>query len=189
MVEKSFQEEIQKIPVIDPERGSVTDLDVDINIFRKRLDFSETPQFAGGNSRRRGFKLALWTVASASVDLSITLGMTALFLLVGTMILQTTRGLIRYSEFMTLGSILFLTISISYFLLLRLFLGATYGEYSCSLRLGKPAERVKKSYILKVFFRICLISLSGFIMLPLLSILFKKDLAGKISGLSIYSLK
>lgn len=71
---------------------------------------------------------------------------------------------------------------------LRGFNGATIGEWTCSLRLGQPWQRLQSGYILKVLLRTTLIMATGIVTLPLLSLLFKRDLAGDISGLKIYSL-
>ena len=153
-------------------------------------DFTDTTDFNGGSQKRHGFKLALWTVTSALVDHSILLGMTCLFLLTGLLILQTTtKGILTHHQLFQMGLGVYSLLAFSYFVLLRLFIGATLGEYSCGIRLGKPSERMQKTYFFKIFVRIIAICLTGFIMLPLFSVLLRKDLAGKISGLSIYSLK
>ncbi len=174
-------------PEITPDRSS------SVNWPRNQMqkyDFSEGTDFNGGSQKRHGFKLALWTMTSALVDHSILLGMTCLFLLTGLIVLQSTSGgLLTQHQLLNMGLGVYLLLAVSYFVLLRLFIGATIGEYSCGIRVGKPSERMKQTYFLKIFIRILIISCTGFIMLPVLSILFRKDFAGRISGLSIYSLK
>jgi hypothetical protein len=155
-----------------------------------RMDFSEKNDFSGGSQKRSGLKLAFWTWAAAAVDHLIIMGLSCSFLLIGTLILQTSvKTLITYQELGLSLILLYLIISITYFVLLRVFLGATWGEYSCSLRLGQPTERAQNSYSTRIVLRTLLIGFSGVIILPLLSLIFKKDLAGQLSGVSIYSLK
>jgi hypothetical protein len=67
-----------------------------------------------------------------------------------------------------------------------MFLGSTPGESVFEEQLGTPAENQKWNYMLKVVWRSTLVLLTGFIILPILSFIFKTDLTGKISGLSIY---
>jgi hypothetical protein len=162
------------------------------NSFQKdyfnRLNFIENEidqnNFMGERGARKGFKLALWTWASAAVDHLIIMAVTCLFLIVTTLILKSS---LKNLGFSILG--IYSTISMIYFILFRVFLGASIGEYSCSLRLGKPTQRLKINYSLRVFIRTISIMVTGIITLPILSLIFKKDIAGKISGISIYSLK
>lgn len=75
-------------------------------------------------------------------------------------------------------------------MVVRTYLGATLGEWSCDLRLGKPSERMQKRYVLRNILRTSIVIASGIIFIPLISLLFRRDLAGKLSGgLYIYSLK
>lgn len=158
--------------------------------YLNRLDFIETTDFSGGSQTRRGYKLALWTWASAAVDHLIILAMTCLFLLASTVVLKSSLKFMLAARNLTLTSFfIYIVVCVTYFVMLRVFLGATIGEYSCGLRLGEPSERLKKTYILRILFRTALIIGTGILTLPLVSTLFKKDLAGQICGISIYSLK
>ncbi len=162
---------------------------IDHQLFR-RFDFIEGTQFMGGPQKRSRFKLALWTWSSMVVDHCLILAMTCLFLLTGSLILKTTLNtIIHAQDFIMSGMLLYILLSFGYFVISRAFIGATLGEYSCGLRLGAPNERLKKSYALKVFIRSFVTLATGVILLPLLSLVFRKDLSGKISGISIYSLK
>ncbi len=162
------------------------------NSFQKdylnRLDFTEkdTQQndFAGGPRSRKGLKLALWTWASAAVDHLIIVAVACVFLLIATIMLKSSLKNIGFSVIT-----IYVAISMIYFVLFRVFLGASIGEYSCSLRLGEPSQRLKMNYSFRIFIRTLSIMVTGIITLPLLSLIFKKDIAGTISGVSIYSLK
>jgi membrane protein required for beta-lactamase induction len=84
---------------------------------------------------------------------------------------------------------LFLISLWSYLIFMRAFIGASIGEWTCDLRLGEPMQRFKKTYLLRVILRTTLILLTGVFVLPLISLLTKKDIAGLISGVRIYSLQ
>ncbi len=164
------------------------------NTFQKdylnRLDFSEQNDFLGGSRKRKGLKLALWTLAAATADHLIILAGTCVFLLVGTIGLQTSMKVFTSVQRLGMAAgYLYLALSITYFVLFRIFLGATLGEYSCSLRLGEPTQRLQKSYSVRILFRSLVIIGTGVVTLPLVSMLFKIDIAGRVSGVSIYSLK
>ncbi len=162
--------------------------------YLNRLDFIEENDFSGGSHTRRGFKLALWTWASAAVVHLLIIAATCVFLLTSSFILQSSLRFLFGNQNGALhmartSFYLYLVISGTYFVMFRVFLGATIGEYSCGLRLGEPSERLRKSYALRILFRTVLILGTGIVTLPLISTLFKRDLAGRICGVSIYSLK
>lgn len=79
---------------------------------------------------------------------------------------------------------LFLTIGFVYYVAQRIFIGYTLGEWAYEQRLGLP-EEYKNGYSLKVFVRQLIVMMSGIVLLPLLSWILHRDLAG-ISGLSVY---
>lgn len=156
------------------------------------LDLS--PLFHRGPTRRSRFKLALWTMASFAVDALLIIGVALSFILISALVTQYAlpKNTIKFISQRNLWDILFVTTMAMgwiYYLTLRLIFGATAGEYSCSLRVGQPFERIQATYPLRVLARLLLISLTGFITLPILSVLFKTDIAGKITKVSLYSLK
>ena len=152
--------------------------------YLNRLDFVENSlNFSGGSRKRSGGKLVAWTFVAAVIDLC--------FILMTTFVLSIflLKVLKNGISLQTSLFFIFLNFSISYYLATRLYVGSTLGEWACYLRLGQPTERANKKYIFKVFLRLALHLATGFIILPILSIIFKKDIAGLISGLKIYSLK
>lgn len=160
--------------------------------YLSRLYFIQKDQndFFGGARKRNGLKLAIWTWASVVVDHLVITACTCFFMLAGTVVLQTSfNKLVTYKQFGISALYIYFVFSLAYFILLRIFLGATIGEYSCGLRLGQPRERLQKAYSFRILCRTVLITLTGVISMPILSMIMKKDLAGKICGVSVYSLK
>ena len=140
--------------------------------------------FHRGPTRRSGYKLTAWLLASLIADTLVIILCTCLFLLAGSFVLKMNQKNILQTGFYLYGYI-----SVIYFVLLRIFLGSTIGEWSCGIRIGQPFERLKPNYAIKVCFRVLLILLTGIITLPILSLIFKKDLAGRLTKASLYTLK
>jgi hypothetical protein len=81
---------------------------------------------------------------------------------------------------------LFLTVIFIYMVTHRAFAGYTPGEWAFDQICGKQNQADELSYIPKIVFRTILVVATGFIVLPLLSYLFNKDIAGEISGVTLY---
>ena len=154
--------------------------------------------FHRGPSRRSGYRLTGWLLASVITDILIITASTCIFLLGASLLFklshdsninQFARSFLGEKAMMQTAVYLFGYISIIYFIFLRVFLGATIGEWSCGIRVGQPSERMKPSYAFKVIARVFLIIFTGIFVLPILSLISKKDLAGKLTKASLYTLK
>lgn len=164
------------------------------DLFR-RVDFAEdSVGFQGGPSRRTGIRLAMWTWLSVAVDTMMMIALSCFFVISFSLLMKTSApDVLKYIlKDLSLAKIFgaaFLFSFWMYMIFLRGFNGATIGEWTCSLRLGQPWQRVQSGYILKVLVRTTLIMVTGIITIPVLSLLFKRDIAGDISGVKIYSLE
>lgn len=92
-----------------------------------------------------------------------------------------TSGLI-YSA----TGLLFVAVAFIYMVVNRAFVGYTPGEWAFDQRLGAQNEMETLTYIPRVAFRSFVTITTGFVILPLLSYLFNKDVAGQISGVALY---
>ena len=81
---------------------------------------------------------------------------------------------------------LFLSIHFIYMVVNRAFIGYTPGEWAFDQVCGRQGQTEELSYIPKLVFRTILVAITGFVVLPFLSFLFNKDLAGEISGISLF---
>ena len=159
-----------------------------------KLAFSQTG-FQGGPSRRRkGYRLALWSWLASTIDGLLLLAASCLFLICFSLIVKSPAGVILSEMFHTQGRGLFFVeifaaFSWIYLITTRVFMGSSVGEWACDLRLGQPQERLSSAYTIRVVLRCTLILATGVVILPLLSLLFGKDVAGVLSGLSLFSLK
>lgn len=86
--------------------------------------------------------------------------------------------------FGTIG--LFLSVTFIYLVTHRIFLGATPGEWAYDQRLGLPEDLGTFRYAASVVIRTLVVIFSGVITLPILSQIFRLDIAGFLSGTQIY---
>ncbi len=154
--------------------------------------------FHRGPVRRKGYKLTGWLLASVITDLLIIFMCTLVFLIGASLVfkaIDNTQMQQFVNSFLNTTALkqtivyLFGYISIMYFIFLRVFLGSTIGEWSCGIRIGQPSDRMQSNYVLKVVARVLLITCTGIFLLPILSLIFKKDIAGYLTKASLYTLK
>ncbi|MBC7420728.1 MAG: hypothetical protein H7328_08370 [Bdellovibrio sp.] len=160
----------------------------------QRFDFAEGASFHRGPQRRSGLQLALWTWLSAGIDTLVLISMSCFFMVMFSFLMQTSAKnvlniFIKQPEIKTLFTTIFLVSFWMYLITMRVLMSASVGEWTCQLRLGQPTQRLHVSYILRVMARTSLILMTGVVVLPLLSLLLKRDLVGGITGIKIYSLK
>lgn len=86
--------------------------------------------------------------------------------------------------FATVG--LFFSVCFIYMVVNRAFLGFTPGEWAFDQHCGSQAQSRSMTYIPRLALRTLLVMLTGFITLPLLSYLLNRDMAGEISGVSLF---
>lgn len=80
---------------------------------------------------------------------------------------------------------LFLGLTFIYMLVNRAFMGFTPGEWAFDQRLGEETQMHTASYIPRLALRGLVVMATGFVLLPVLSYLFNKDLAGRLSGVPL----
>jgi hypothetical protein len=152
------------------------------------IDFEISSSFRGGSAPRSKTEVSLWSFAAVLIDLLCCLGASLLLAAALVYLSQDNKvGLFAKANaesFIALYAVLVL----NYLLIFRAFLGFTISEWSCYLRLGFLQDYDSANYLLRVLFRTILIAVSlGSI--PLLSLIFSRDLAGELTGLKIQSLK
>lgn len=81
---------------------------------------------------------------------------------------------------------IFALVTLVYMTFHRMILGCTPGEWAFDQRVGKPEQQNTASYGFKVAGRTLLNILTAFITLPILSAIFKRDLAGEWTDSRLY---
>lgn len=195
IIEKNqSQVEIEKIrvPKKDSERNDSGLVKSELFHRDRVVDFDLG--FLGGPQKRTGFRLSIWMWLAAAIDALVVMSLTCFFMLCYSALLKlglkSTLGFTLTKENLAITfSVFFLFSGWMYFITTRALVGASIGERTCSLRLGQPHERIKRSYLPRLIVRTTLTLVTGIVTLPLLSLLFKTDIVGRITGLNIYSLK
>ncbi len=85
--------------------------------------------------------------------------------------------------------VLFVAVMQMYVVVARSFFGRTLGEWTFDMQLGDDNQHKTSAYPLRVLLRSVVTIVTGVLLLPLLSFLFSKDLAGFVSGLQLYRQK
>jgi len=80
---------------------------------------------------------------------------------------------------------LFASLSWIYLVATRMFLGFTAGEWVFDQRLGWPEQMGTASYSWKVALRSTVVIMTGFILIPLSSMLIRRDWLGKLLGVEL----
>lgn len=83
-------------------------------------------------------------------------------------------------------ALLFLIVLQLYMLISRSLFGASLGEWAFDQQLGSNESQAKSLYPLQVAWRTLLVTATGFILIPLLSMIFRRDLAKPLTGLQLY---
>ena len=189
---KNIKPEISRIPIEIPEEpppeGPAPYPRSLEKLFKNRapLEWETGTGFHGGpHGRRKGYVLSLWSLMASTIDALLLIAMSCVFLMVFIKIIKTPLTPSVLKDF----AVIYVIVSWLYMITLRFFTGSSIGEAACDLRLGRPQERNAPGYFAKVVFRATLVVVTGLVVLPLLSLVFGRDLAGSLSGLKLFSLK
>ncbi|MDZ4678130.1 MAG: hypothetical protein SGI74_11560 [Oligoflexia bacterium] len=131
-----------------------------------------------------------WTVGL--FDSAMVLGLTLIFSTVVFALTQIEFGDLRFMMETEGGAqlasiVLLIAVFEIYSITCRTFFGKTLGEYAFDFRIGAPHEQQYLLYPLKVALRTFLVAITGFVLLPIISTIVKRDVAGMMSGVSLYA--
>lgn len=72
-----------------------------------------------------------------------------------------------------------------YAIITRTFMHGTLGELAFDLQIGSTKDQQSNLYPIKVLFRSVVIIATGFVVLPILSLIFQRDFAGQLTGTTL----
>lgn len=190
---KNIKPEISRIPLEIPEEqppeGPSSYPKSLEKLFKNRASLeweTATTGFHGGpHGKRKAYVLSLWSLMASTIDALLLIAMSCVFLMAFIKIIKTPLTPSVLKDF----AVIYVIVSWLYMITLRFFIGSSIGEAACDLRLGRPQDRSAPGYFAKVVFRATLVVATGLVVLPLLSLVFGRDLAGSLSGLKLFSLK
>jgi hypothetical protein len=138
------------------------------------------------------YKEITTSFASAFIDMMIVLGLASLFVV--TLVAITQVDLVRMLTSSELSQrmlielgLLYFGVTLFYFMLSRGLFGSTLGDWAFDVQLGSAEQRRHLGYPLQVIFRTFMIIVTGIVIVPLLSLIFAKDMGYYFSGLKLYS--
>lgn len=158
----------------------------------KRLDFENKKAPAKAPAPKvEEFQPDVWNFSSAILDAMLVIAASLLCMIIVLVITKAdlianltspdSEGMIYLSTFGLVACV-----SLIYLLVNRMFLGATPGEWAFEQRIGRPEEISQATYSLKVLARAVLVILTGFVILPMVSMIMKRDIAGEITGAHLF---
>lgn len=158
----------------------------------RRFDFENTSQknLSAPNTKET-FKNSVFSFSAALLDGMLILAASLLCMIIVLVITKVdlianlshpdSEGLIYLATAAMVASVSFIYLTLN-----RIYIGWTPGEWAFDQRIGKPEELNRAIFSLKVVARSLVVIATGFVLLPLLSLLFNKDLAGSITGARLY---
>ena len=177
--------------ILKDKEPSTTAVDEILKTLQKNrhLDFEDKK--AASKPKEADLAASSWSISAALLDSMLVLAFSLLCMIVMLMITKVdlianinnpdAQGFI----YIALGS-LFAAVSFIYLTLNRIYMGFTPGEWAFDQQVGKPQEQATAIYCLRVMWRSLLTIATGFVVLPLISLLFSKDIAGVLSGARLY---
>lgn len=155
--------------------------------WNSHLHFSEmtSDSFQRNRFGGRSYQMIAWSWVAAVIDTLIAMSLSLLFFAAFALINRLEASVLvhEYSVIFIAG-LFFVYLTVS-----RVFLGFTVGEWACDLRMGSLMDRLHPLYSLKVIARTSLILATGIFTLPILSMIFGRDICGGLVGLSLVSKK
>lgn len=159
----------------------------------RRLDkeAAEKAKVSAVTQQKPTYKPANWSISAAFMDAMLVVAgsmlcMIVLLVLTKVDIMKNLKnpdeqGMIYLATLALIGTVSFVYLTVN-----RAFAHCTPGEWAYDQRIGLPEDSVKATYTLKVIARSLLTIGTGFILMPLLSIIFQKDIAGILTGTQLY---
>ncbi|MGE4133429.1 MAG: hypothetical protein AB7F86_17440 [Bdellovibrionales bacterium] len=138
-----------------------------------------------------GWMPATISFESAILDFIIVTGLSLIFMVALLMVTKVDLNIVLKNlnaDVMTQVSlvVLFIAVMQMYVVIARAFFGRTVGEWTFDLQIGLAEDQRKDTYPLRVGLRSLVVTATGLIFLPLISAIIGRDIAGRVSGVSLY---
>ncbi|MBC7741119.1 MAG: metalloendopeptidase [Bdellovibrionaceae bacterium] len=179
-----------QVPTIEDD--SIAKAQTAVNEILKNLNHKRQLDFVSESTRLKGeYKKSKPHFFAATLDAMLITAafiMCLIFMLLITKVdlfKNLTHPLTSNSVYLATFA-LFMSVTFIYMVVNRVFMGATAGEWAFEQTCGSANEKDKANYTPRVALRTLIVMATGFIVLPILSYLFNKDMAGQIAGVSLF---
>ena len=179
-----------QIPTIEDD--SISKAQTAVNEILKNLNHKRQLDFVQENTKKKEeYELSRPQLFAALLDGML---ITAAFLMSLIVMLTVTKVDLflnlshpETSQLVYLATgLLYIAVAFIYMVVNRAFMGYTPGEWAFDQRCGKDNQEQDLSYIPRLALRTLLVISTGFVSLSFLSFLFNQDVAGILSGVSLY---
>lgn len=158
---------------------------------QQQMASAGTRRGAADSPQRKNLQPVTLSFESAVLDLIIVMGLTLVFMTALLVVTKVDLNVVfrnLNSDYMTQISlgVLFLAVMQMYVVISRSFFGRTLGEWTFDLQMGQDEEQRLEVYPLKVAARSFLVTVTGLVLLPLISAILGRDVAGQITGIKLY---
>ncbi len=131
------------------------------------------------------------SLPSALLDSVIVIALNLIFLAALLSVMKVDLGVVMNgmeSDGWTLLSVISMIMAVAfiYLVIARSFYGRTLGEWTFDVQLGRNEDHRQAMYPVKVVARSLLVGFTGLALLPLLSLMIGRDVAGRICGVQLY---
>lgn len=131
---------------------------------------------------------------SAVLDTLVAIGMACLFLAValsitGANLLALLENTQTDEATMVSLVLFFVGMALLYVLAARTWVGATLGEWSYEIRVGSARARRRWFYPIQILWRGALVAATGFVLMPLISLIAGRDVLKYLTGLELMSVE
>jgi hypothetical protein len=157
----------------------------------RRLDFENSKQKITQTAPKAELKKSVWSFSASILDAMLVVAASLLCMiivlvvtkadLIGNLSNPDSSGMIYLSLASVFASVCFI-----YLVVNRIFVGCTPGEWAFDQVVGKPEELNTAKFTGAVIVRSLVVIATGLIVMPILSVLMNKDIAGNISGAKLY---
>lgn len=157
----------------------------------QRLDFETSKKTTKKTASAEEYVATNWNLSSTFLD-SMLIVAASLLCMIILLVITKADLIVNLTHPDEAGMIyvatltLFAGVTFIYMLVNRVFLGATPGEWAFDQRIGKPEEMLSPFYALKIAARCLLVMCTGFIVMPILSLVLGRDIAGSLTGAALY---
>lgn len=130
-------------------------------------------------------------IASAVLDAIVIFALTLVFLVALMTVTKVDLAALLFRTGLDVSTrfafaALLISVMMMYVVVVRSFFGRTLGEWTFDFQVGDDKQQKSAKYPLQILWRSIVVTATGVVVLPLLSLIFKKDIPGRLSGLQLY---
>lgn len=159
--------------------------------FVEKSDQSVGTRRGAADSPMGGLEKAPVAIRSALLDFVFVIALSLVFLVSLLLVTKVSLAAVVMNSSVDIPTqlsmlLLFIAVMQMYVVVSRSFFGRTLGEWTFDYQMGSNKQQASPFYPVRVALRSLIVTLTGVIVLPVLSLIIRRDLSGLITGLQLY---